>query len=321
MRPPLTAEALAARVTALSGLPLQTPVAVAVSGGADSLALLRLANAAFPVVQLLTMDHGLRAESATEADMVVERARELGVPAAVLRPASPLPAGNLQHAARQARYQAMAGWCRNHRLPLLLTAHHADDQAETLLLRLARGSGLAGLTGIREARDLDGVQLLRPLLGWTRAELRATLADSGWTPVDDPSNRDPRFDRTRARQLLADTPWLDATQLAHSAACLADAEAALHWAATRAFDSRVIADGPALIADAEGLPAELRRRLLLQALAALGAQADGPTLQRLLHTLDSGRAATIAGVKATPLRCGQWRLAPAPPRAQKDRHD
>jgi tRNA(Ile)-lysidine synthase len=198
---------------------------------------------------------------------------------------------------------------------VLLTAHHANDQAETLLMRAARGSGLQGLAGIRPAVDLSGVRVIRPLLHVPRAELAAIVADFGWQPVDDPSNRDPRFDRTAARGLFAAADWLNPVRLAATAAHLAAAEEALAWATDTAWRSRVVhADGEVRI-DTEGLPADIQRRLLVAAAAVFAANpADGSGVERLRLRLSAGRGGTLAGVRARALGHGLWLLAPAPPR-------
>ncbi len=307
------AAGFAAEVARLAG-DARGPLALAVSGGADSLALMKLGAVAFPGrVQVLSVDHGLRPEAADECAAVAGLAAGIGVPHHILRLALE-PGGNVQARARDARYAAMAGWCRAGGVPLLLTAHHADDQAETLLMRLARGSGLGGLSAIRAQADLDGVTLLRPLLGWRREALADIVRRAGWTPVDDPSNRDPAFDRTRARALVAATDWLSADRIAASAANLADAEAALAWAAARAFETRVVHSGAALLLDPEGLPDELKRRLLAQALGRLGSAPDGPALRRLLARLAEGGAGTLGPARADTLADGRWRVRAAPPR-------
>lgn len=315
-----TAAGLAAEVERLAGAapshgPGQCDVALAVSGGADSLALMKLGAEAFgDRAHVLTVDHGLRAEAGAECALVAGLAAGLGLPHETLRLALPR-GGNVQARAREARYAAMADWCRQHAIPLLLTAHHADDQAETLLLRLARGSGIGGLAGIRERRDLGGVMLLRPLLGWRRADLAALVDRAGWSPVDDPSNRDTGYDRTHARALLAETPWIDAGRLAASAAHLAQAEAALDWAAARAFASRASRFDGRLVVNPEGLPAELRRRLLAAAFAEFGADPDGPTLQRLMALLEMGKSGTVGTVRVQAKPAGLWTLGSAPPRS------
>ncbi len=311
---------LSVAIAGLLGRPLGgDEFAVAVSGGPDSLALLLLAHAAFgSQLRALTVDHGLRDESASEAAAVAERCAALGVSHTTLRWAGPHPAANLQAAARAARYRLMGDWCRAHGVGVLATAHHRDDAAETLLLRLARGSGLSGLTGIRSRRDLDGVTLIRPLLGVSKAALATVVAAAGWCPADDPANHSLAFDRTRARAMLATTPWLRAERLAASAAHLVDAEAALAWAADLAWRSRAKVDGDTVTLDAGGLPHDLTRRLLLRGIAELapGRTPRGEAVERLLVKLGSGGGGTLAGVAARTT-AQQWRLRPAPARSRR----
>ncbi len=289
-------------------------LALAVSGGADSLALLLLAAAAFPGrIQVLTVDHGLRPEATGECAMVARLAHGLGAPADILR-LSLRPGGNVQARARDARYRALGERCAELGLRFLLTAHHENDQAETLLLRLARGSGLAGLAAIGATSRLAGVTVLRPLLARRRAELAAIVAAAGWTAAEDPSNADPKYDRTSARTLLAASSWLRPERLSASARHLRQAEEALCWAADRSWDSRALAgDDGRITLDPEGLPAELRRRLLGRGLAAFGAAPDGPALARLLADLDSGRAGCSGPALVRPHR-GRWAIGPAPQR-------
>ena len=182
-----------------------TRIGVAVSGGPDSLALLLLANAARPGrIEAATVDHGLRAGSADEATMVAKLCGELGVPHRTLLADWPEPpVANVQAAARAMRYRLLNEWAIEQGLAGVATAHHADDQAETLLMRLLRGSGVGGLGGSRKARALsEEALLIRPLLGWRKSALEAIARGAGLSPVDDPSNRDPRHDRSRIRQLL-----------------------------------------------------------------------------------------------------------------------
>jgi tRNA(Ile)-lysidine synthase len=278
-----------------------------VSGGPDSLALLLLTVRARPAnLRAATVDHQLRPESRAEAEAVAALCARLGVPHDIL----PVRvAGSVQAGAREARYAALGDWCAAHGLTHLATAHHADDQAETLLMRLARGAGLGGLAGVRRQRSLrPGVTLIRPLLDRRKAELEAIVCDAGLTPALDPSNADPAYDRTAARALLAATGWLDPARLAHSAAHLAEAEEALEWAAARAFAERF--DGTGL--DPEGLPPELLRRLILRIFAAHGDTPRGPDLARLIATLQGGRPATLGPLKATP--GARWHFVRTPPR-------
>lgn len=202
---------------------------IAVSGGPDSLALLLLAHAAFPgQVRAATVDHGLRAESADEAAFVARVCAGLGIPYAIL-PVRVEP-GNMQAMARSARYEALGTHFASERVLTFATAHHADDQAETLLMRLNRGSGLAGLAGVRpwsiffpEAVPAE-MLLLRPLLGWRREELASVVRSAGIAAVDDPSNTDDAYDRVRIRKAIADAEWLDPLAMAQSARYLAEAE-------------------------------------------------------------------------------------------------
>jgi tRNA(Ile)-lysidine synthase len=171
-------------------------LALAVSGGPDSLALLLLAHAALPEqVEAATVDHGLRKESAVEALHVEDICGRLGCPHNILEVTVPDGPAGLQGEARAARYAALAAWAERRSLTHLATAHHADDQAETILMRLQRGSGVAGLSGIRPLRRDGSLTILRPLLSWSKSELVHIVGDAAIEPVDDPSNRDSRFDR------------------------------------------------------------------------------------------------------------------------------
>ncbi|HEV2865493.1 MAG TPA: tRNA lysidine(34) synthetase TilS [Allosphingosinicella sp.] len=282
----------------------------AVSGGPDSLALLLLAHAAFAErIEVATVDHGLRKASAGEAALVADHCRHLGVRHSTLRPEAPIE-GSVQTAARAERYRLLEEWRSERGLDHVLTAHHADDQAETLLMRLNRGAGVAGLSGVRAVNGA----LLRPLLGWRRSELAAIVEEAGLAAVDDPSNADERFDRARLRARLATADWVDPAGFARSAGALAAAEAALEWTADRLAEERLSACGAAFQLQPDGLPAELRRRLLLRALRRLDAEAAprGEELSRLLATLEQGGTATLAGVKC--LGGALWRFERAPPR-------
>jgi tRNA(Ile)-lysidine synthase len=292
-------------------------LAVATSGGPDSLALLTLAEAAFPGrVTALTVDHGLRAASAAEAAGVAAQCAARGIAHATLLRDGPAFTANMQAQARAARYRLLAEWCVAHGVGLLLTAHHADDQAETLLMRLNRGSGSAGLAGIRAARPLgQGLMLVRPLLGLRKADLLAIAAAGGWQVTDDPANRDPRHDRTAVRALLAGTLGLDVAALATAAAHLAAEAEALDWVAARAWDGRISDTGSGLAIDARGLPAALVQRLLARAVAQISGQAArGGDIARLAVRLGGGKAGTVAGVMVRPGPV--WQLSAAPPRGR-----
>jgi tRNA(Ile)-lysidine synthase len=289
---------------------------VAVSGGPDSLALLLLAAAARPDrVEAATVDHGLRPESADEAAMVAAICNRLGVPHRTLLSDWPAaPTTNVQAEARAMRYRLLNEWAIDRGVPVVSTAHHADDQAETLLMRLLRGAGVGGLGATRAKRPLsDNVMLVRPLLGWRKSELERLVADAGLEPVDDPSNRDPSYDRSRIRNLLHHAEWADPAKMAASASALRDADEALDWALAPLIGSRISRDGDALLIEPFDLPRELRRRLLLAAFAELAAPPPrGPDTMRALDALERGETVTLSGLK---LEGGsRWRMSVEPPR-------
>ncbi len=190
----------------LAALGPSGPLAVAVSGGADSMALTLLAaewakreGRPFAAVSI---DHGLRAESAAEAQQVGGWLAAAGIAHTILRWEGEKPASGIHAAARTARYRLIAAWCRARGIGDVLVAHHRDDQSETMLLRLARGSGATGLAAMAAVSERDGVRLLRPLLGVAKARLIATLAARGQAWIEDPSNANPRYGRTRMRSAL-----------------------------------------------------------------------------------------------------------------------
>ncbi len=295
-------------------------VAIAVSGGPDSMAMLALAAAALPGrVIAATFDHGLRGDSAAEAAMVAGWCVDRGIPHATLHPPTPLPRANVQAAARTARYAALADWAGGHDARLLATAHHADDQAETFLMRANRGSGPAGLAGIRRRRTLaPGLDLVRPLLGWRRHDLAAIAATV--PSVDDPSNRNIRFARARWRGWLGQQSLIDPAQLARSAAHVAavqdDLDALRDWAWQERRQP-----GEAMAVDMAGLPRTLCRLLARTAIHRVRidhgivapAFTDSTPIEALLDALAVGRGATQGGVMATT-RGSVWHFIPAPPR-------
>jgi tRNA(Ile)-lysidine synthase len=216
--------------------------------------------------------------------------------------------------ARAMRYRLLADWAERRGLTAVATAHHADDQAETLLMRLARGAGVAGLGGSRASRALsERVSLIRPLLGWRKAELVELVTAAGIEPVDDPANRDPRHDRSRFRQILTSSDWADPARLAVSASAIREANEALDWVLAPLISSRIRRDGAALIFEPFDLPRELKRRLLLAAIGEMGApQPRGAELIRAMEVMEAGGTASLAGLK---LEGGDvWRLSTAPPR-------
>lgn len=294
-------------------------IAVAVSGGADSLALALLlhdwAAGRGGGVIALTVDHGLRPGSRAEARRVGALLAERGIGHRILTWRGPKPAAGVQAAARAARYRLLAGWCAGHGVLHLATGHHQDDQAETLLLRLARGSGLDGLAGMPAQACLDGLRLLRPLLAVPKARLEATLTVRGIGWTEDPSNRDPTFERTRVRRLLAGSGdlGLTAPRLAATAGHLGRARRAAEREVARLL-ARSAALDPAGFArlDPEPLLAASREpalRALARLLTTVGGGGYPPRFERLERLFDRlgeglGRGATLGGCRLLPRREG-----------------
>lgn len=308
-------------------VPPDAPIALAVSGGPDSMAMLALAAAAFPgQVHAATVDHRLRAAAAAEARMVADWCADAGVPHTTLVVAEPIGSASVQARARAVRYDLLVRWAVEIGARCLATAHHADDQAETFLMRAARGSGVAGLAGIR-ARHRREIDLVRPLLGWRVSELRALAVAAAVPFVDDPSNADPHYDRTRFRALLRDTPWLDAAQFARSAAYVAEADATLReieawlWTTRKVTPERI--DDPDLQSwlDLTDLPREVQRRMCRSAIHSVRAANgilrpifdDSTNIEPLLDALLAGTTATQGGIMVS-VRGKVWRFAPQPPR-------
>lgn len=293
---------------------------IAVSGGPDSVALLLLAAATLPGrVEAATVDHGLRAENAQEAAAVARLCAELGVAHATL--SVTLDAGNVQSAARQARYAAMAEWAQGRELVAIATAHHADDQAETLIMRLNRASGVAGLAGVRARGPIPGtpIGLIRPLLGWRRSELGAIVGQAGIVAAQDPSNADDRFDRARLRKALAGADWLDVPAIAESAAHLADADAALAWSAEMEFGARVKRD-PFGMTYRPFAPRAIALRVVTRIVTELDEAPRGSAVARLFDALSSGQPASIGALVVRP-NSGGWSFARAPARKAPKRNE
>jgi len=235
---------------------------IAVSGGPDSLALLLVAHAALGNrIAAATVDHRLRPEAEDEARYVAEVCAARGIAHAILVADRPID-GNIQSAARALRYRLLDTWRIDHGLDFVLTAHHADDQLETVIMRLNRSSGVAGLAGIRARNG----SIVRPVLGWQRIELGDILAEADLPFVDDPSNRDHRYDRARLRAALADADWLDPRAVAKSAALLGEASEAIEWMTAQRLRSALVDDGGVATLAYRGEPHALWHRMVLSAL-------------------------------------------------------
>lgn len=316
---------------------------LAVSGGSDSTALLVMAarwakqlKKRGPKLLAVTIDHGLRPESAREAAAVKRLARELGVPHRTLVWRGSKPKTGLQESARLARYALLAQAALREGYEHVLTAHTLDDQAETVLFRLARGSGVTGLAGMAYASPLPtgrqgAIFLVRPLLHVTKSRLVATLKAAHVTHSDDPSNRDPRFIRARLRTVMPALAreGLDARCLARLAARVRRAEATIEFAVAAARAALApdpwLERGP-IVFEGErftDLPAEVGLRLLGRAIAYTGD--EGPVelgkLEQLYQALRQSRSRlrrTLAGASVT-LAGGRLVVERAPPRRATSR--
>lgn len=292
-------------------------VGVAVSGGPDSLALLLLMHHALPDrVEAASVDHGLRLESASEAQMVAELCAQLGIPHQILTVTVDKGGAGVQANARAARYDALAKWAGERALCAVATAHHADDQAETLLMRANRGAGLRGLAGIRPVTLWrDKMTLIRPLLGWKQADLIKIVYQAGLKPADDPSNRDAAYDRSRMRALIAREPELDRDRLAKSAAALQDADTALNWAAEQLVATRIVEESGCLFINSDDIPQWFQRYMVeyaVQHFMPESAPLRGDEIDIVLSALLTNGKATLRGIAFAG--GDRWTVQIAPPR-------
>ncbi|HTM72677.1 MAG TPA: tRNA lysidine(34) synthetase TilS [Pseudolabrys sp.] len=332
----------ASEVTSLfSGLQSLPVLVLAVSGGPDSTALMILAArwrdslATKPKLVAVTVDHGLRKESKVEAAAVARLARNLDIAHRTLCWTGRKPKTGLQEAARLTRYRLLGNAARKAGGTHILTAHTLDDQGETVLIRMSRGSGLSGLGAMQRISAVphgDELVVVRPLLEIPKARLIATLQATGIPFADDPSNRDPRFTRARLRGLMHSLAeeGLDAAQLARLARRLKRADVAIETAVDRAATDLFVdlPGAPAIAIESRrfaDLPAEVALRLLGRALARIGD--EGPVelgklealksaLDEVQNSAESRFRRTLAGAIVT-LKDRQILVERAPPRRRK----
>ncbi len=287
-------------------------LAVAVSGGPDSMALLLLAaeeaRRSGRKLHALTVDHGLRAAAKDEAAQVAGWARALGVPHTILSWDGDVPRADIQAQARGIRYALMGEWCRDNKMAALLVAHTRDDQAETFLLRLGRGSGVDGLAAMSPDVMRDGLRIARPLLNVPRAALLGVLAQGGQDFVTDPSNADTRHARVRMRALAPalEAEGLTAQRLAETAMRMATARDALEgWTRSHLARAAVFHAGGYGYVDRDILleaPQEIRLRALARLVVAVTGNKYPPRLHHtraLLARLEDAAfsGATLAGAR------------------------
>ncbi|WP_055687426.1 tRNA lysidine(34) synthetase TilS [Loktanella sp. 5RATIMAR09] len=292
-------------------------IGLAVSGGGDSIALMQLAARLRPAdtLRAISIDHGLRPEAKGEIALVAAQAGKLGIDHAVVDWTWD-GKGNLQAAAREGRWAAVRDWAVMHDLSTVWFGHTEDDQVETLLMRLARGSGIDGLTAMYPLTLRDGLQVFRPLLGLSRADLRAWLMQQKITWAEDPSNDDPRFDRVRARQMFGHLQALGMTRkrllqtVDHmQAAHLSLQEAALGFARRHVRqDAGDLILAPAALDLAK---ADAPRRVMAAAFSWVGSRSYRPRFEQLLETVAQARKGitmTLGGCIMTPDEGGAVRL-------------
>lgn len=315
---PVGSAEFASLVSALGPFETRPRIAVGCSGGADSMALALLlqawVGAAGGSLTALTVDHRLRPESGAEAARVAEWMRARGiVHETLVRPETPLT-GNLQAEARRLRYGLMSDWCRERGVLHLALAHHLEDQGETLLLRLARGSGVDGLAAMAPVSETAAVRLLRPLLSVPRARLAATLRAAGQAHLEDPSNRNAAFRRVRLRraETVLAAEGLTHERLAATAARMGRARVALDASIAALLARGVIlfAEGYAVVhlAAFETAPDEVALRGLARVVTTVSGRDYPPRLERIERLfqalfrpgadLDAGR--TLGGCRVIP---------------------
>lgn len=299
-------------------------IALAVSGGADSLALMLLAHrwaaslAAPPRLLVCSVDHGLRPEAADEVAAVLAAAKALGMTARALAWTGPKPVSGVQEAARIARYRLLGAAMAAEGATVLLTAHHRQDQAETVLMRMAHGSGLEGLRGMAPMSVIEGVKVHRPLLGVDPAALRALVGAAGLVPAEDPSNHDTHYERVRWRQAMPALAalGLDAAAIAQFAERAAEADAAIAQMADGCFGEIVRLDGFGAarieLAPFVGLSAAISTRLLGRTLNIVGGRQKPRALgqvERLRQSIAENALAKATTVLGCVVRVKEGAIA------------
>ncbi len=284
------------------------PIGLAVSGGSDSMALLWLIGqwvlAEGRSLRVATVDHGLRPEAVAEAGFVAKTCQAMTIPHDTLTWSGWSGQGNLPAAARQGRYDLLAGWAKAHGITRIALGHTLDDQAETVLMRLARGSGADGLAGMRSHRVADGITWVRPLLTERRQALRDYLTRNGHDWIDDPTNDDDIFDRVKARKALAVLAPLGITAegLGDTAMRMGMARHALEHLAHRAVERSVTFPSGDMLVDRLGLaaePYETQLRVLATGLCWLSGNPYRPRLIELQDAyggLATDKKRTLHGV-------------------------
>lgn len=292
-------------------------IGLAVSGGGDSVAMMNMAARIIDPTRLrvVSVNHGLRAEAVAELAQVGAQASRLGIPHVVLDWTWDRT-GNLQAAARDGRWQLMRDWAVETGVGALFLGHTEDDQIETLLLRLARGSGVDGLTAMSALDRRDGMSILRPLLGMSRDALREWLVSQAIQWSDDPSNDDVRFDRVRARQMYAQLETLGLTRkrFLQTADHMRAAQRSLQQAAHEFAQTYVTQDLGDLVFSPEALDLQAEdvpRRVMAEAFSWMATKTYRPRFENMLARVEqvrNGEQVTLGGCIMLPLSDGGMRL-------------
>ncbi len=297
---------------------------LAISGGPDSMALLWLMKSHYkgPIIAA-TIDHGLRKESAQEALQVAAICKKLQIQHDILTPTQPIT-GNIQSNARKTRYALLEQWAQKTGCDYILTAHHADDQLETIIMRLNRASGIAGLAAIRECHG----NIIRPLLGFRKSDLIQICKDAHIEYIDDPSNDNDDFDRVKVRQWLKQCathglePIINPMMAQKSAKNLDDANLAINYSSAILAKEHIWEESDTITMDVVDLPMEYQRRLLIQALRQIEADIEprGKSIEDAINALNNNIISMIGNIKITPKADHKsngktlWILSKAPPR-------
>lgn len=288
----------------IAELPAGKKIAVATSGGADSMALMHLCAAAGLPVVALTIDHGLRPESAAEAKMVARAATKIGAAHHTLHWVGDKPTTGIEESARAARYDLMLNFCRENGIEVLMTAHHADDNIETFLMNLGRGSGLYGLGGLRARQMRGNVMIARPLLGIKKQVLRDWCIQNEIPFVDDPMNEDEKFLRVKIRKnrhILNDRLGITDKRILLAISSLARARHAAEQNVDSLISDCATGTGAEILADLFfDLPDESQLKFLSAALQRVGGAEYPPRLdsvRRVLASLGANKTITLSHCK------------------------